>query len=140
MKDYPLILSVPMTDNSVLWEDMRVHINEAVFDIFWSLDDMYGFEPECDKEKYASLYCLFETCNGSVLYKDITIFDTCMYDQSYPQYIALIGFDNIQQLDDYLHAQFLTDMMAHPLAKIIVHRTGVSPSVPSEVLFPQKEK
>lgn len=140
MKDYPVILSVPMTDNSVLWEDMRVHTNTAVFDIFRSLDDMYGCEPECDKEKYAYLYFLFETYNGSMVYKDITIFDTCMYDQSYPQYIALIGFDNIQQLDDYLHAQFLTDMMAHPLAKIIAHRTGVSPSVPFEVLCPQEEK
>lgn len=140
MKSYPILLSVPMTDTSILWEDMVVHRESTMSDALESLEE-YDLGSECDKEGYTSLYQMFVTYHPSSTGNNVAIFDTGMYDQSYPQYIALLGFDSDEQAYGYLTSKLMTDISTHPLHKIIgysriPHRGA---SIPFEVLFPEKE-
>lgn len=140
MKDYPILLSVPMTDASILWEDMRVHRESTMNDALESLEE-YDMGSECDKEGYASLYQMFVTYHPSSAGDNIAIFDTGMYDQSYPQYVAFLGFDDDFQADSYLVSKLTMDMLAHPLSKIIAYSRSRlrAASVPLEILFPEEE-
>lgn len=141
MKDYPLMISVPMTNTSILWEDMVVHCESTMNDALESLKE-YDLGSECDKEGYASLYQMFATYHPLSVGDNIAIFDTGMYDQSYPQYVAFLGFDDDFQADNYLVSKLTMDMLAHPLSKIIVYSRSKSraASVPLEILFPEEEK
>lgn len=141
MKDYPILLSVPMTDTSILWEDMVVHRESTMNDVLESLEE-YDMGSECNKEGYAYLYQMFATYHPSSAGDNIAIFDTGMYDQSYPQYVACLGFDSDEQAYGYLTSKLMLDISTHPLHKIIgysqISRRGAS--VPFEILFPAEEK